>query len=202
MNRVDGIILGVGIVVLAASIIGVILYEDPAETGFQVTFAESSEQSLAEQSNDGAAGEYTFEVPVNASGLASTIFTVDASRNGAVITDDSVEVTAQGPNGTTADCTFTMTAGASASGTCVAEASVSEMPDGSVIDAEDAETAEAEARETLGTAGTGTWTVTVTITAGTGAPGPGAPSYQVSVTPAYTVWQPSAQVTGPGAAGP
>lgn len=202
MNRVDGVILGVGVVVLAASIVGVILYDDTAGTAFEVNFQESDATSLDELTDDGAAGEYSFEQNItNVTGLANSIFTVEVTRNGAVLTADMVEVTVEGPTGQTADCSFEMGAGASGSGTCDAEATVQEQPDAQSVTAENASEAEEMAEATLTTAGTGEWTVTVTIQAGQGAPGPGTPSYSITVTPQYTLWEAVASAPGPDTIG-
>lgn len=202
MNRVDGVILGVGVVVLAASIVGVFLYDDTAGTEFEVAFQESDATELDELTDDGAADEYTFEQNItNVTGMANAIAAVDVTRNGAVITADSVEVTLEGPDGQTADCSFEMGAGPSGSGTCEAEASVQEQPGSLSITAENASEAERMAGDDLTATGTGEWVATVTITAGQGAPGPGSPSYSISVTPQYTTWEAQASAPGPDTIG-
>lgn len=202
MNRVDGVILGVGVVVLAASIVGVFLYDDTAGTEFEVTFQESEATELDELTDSGAAGEYTFEQNItDVNGMANAIAAVEVTRNGAVLTADSVDVTLEGPDGQTADCTFEMGPGASGSGTCDAEASVQEQPDPRSINAENGTEAEQTAEDDLPTTGTGEWVATVTITAGQGAPGPGEPSYSISVTPQYTTWVAQASAPGPDSIG-
>lgn len=202
MNRVDGVILGVGVVVLAASIVGVFLYDDTAGTEFQVTFQESDATALDDLTDSGAAGEYTFEQNItNVTGLANTIFTVDVTRNGAVLTADAVEVTLEGPEDQSAECSFEMAAGPSGSGTCDAEAVVAEQPEAVSIDAENATLAEDQAESRLTTAGSGEWIATVTIQGGQGAPGPGAAAYSITVTPQYTTWAAQAAAPGPGTIG-
>lgn len=203
MNRVDGVILGVGVVVLVASIVGVFLYDDTAGNAFEVTFQESDATELDELTDDGAAGEYTFEQNItDVRGLANTIFTVEVTRNGAVVTADSVEIVLEGPEDQSADCSFEMAAGPSGSGTCDAEATVSEQPDPMSITAENGSEAEQMAEAQLTTAGSGEWVATVTITAGQGAPGPGEPSYSITVTPQYTTWDARATAPGPDIGGP
>ncbi len=202
MNRVDGVILGVGVVVLAASIVGVFLYDDTTGTEFEVTFQESDATELGELTDSGAAGEYTFEQNItNATGMANAIAAVEVTRNGAVLTADSVDVTLEGPEGQTADCSFEMDAGPSGSGTCDAEASVQEQPESLSIAAENGTEAERMAEDDLPTTGIGEWVATVTITGGQGAPGPGAPSYSITVTPQYTTWDAQAGAPGPDTIG-
>ncbi len=202
MNRVDGVILGVGVVVLAASIVGVFLYDDTAGTSFEVTFQESDATELEELTDGGTAGEYTFEANItNVTGMANGIFTVEVTRNGAVVSDDSVEVTVEGPEDQTTDCSFTIAAGASGSGTCEAEATVQEQPEATTISAENGTLAEEQAEARLTTAGSGVWNVTVAIQGGQGAPLGGGASYTITVTPAYTFWDAEASVPGPDTIG-
>lgn len=198
MNRIDGVILGVGIVVLAASIVGVLLYDDTAGPEFDVTFQESDTDELEPLADNVNPGEHEFEVPLEVDGgMANAVFTVDVSTGTVRLSDDTVEVALTGPDGQTGDCSFTMAAGAGGSGSCQAVATVQAQPDQVTLNAENATEAEQTASEQALnlTAGNGPWIATVTITGGTA---PQGASYTVEVTPGYTTWAPTATTPGPG----
>lgn len=193
MNRVDGVILGVGVVVLIASIVGVILYDEDAGPSFEITWTAGSAQGVGEVSDSGGAETYTFSIPINGTVLAETHFTGEVTVNGARLTPDTVTVSVEGPGGQSDECSFELTAGPSASGSCEVIFDIQDAPEGGTASAEDASAAEAEAEESVASdEGEGTWTVTVAITGGTSAPGPAAASYSVTVVPEVVEYEASA----------
>jgi hypothetical protein len=190
VNRVDGVILGVGVVVLVASIIGVILYDEEGGNEFTITWGDGSPIALEEQTASGTSASFTFMV--NQTRVAHVDALVEATANGLRLTDDGVTVSLSGPGGVTGSCDFSMGAGASGAGSCTAAGPVEDAPESSAANGATAADAEAAARDSFtGTMGQGEWAVTVTITPGTGPPVGGA-SYTVILTPQVVQWEPSA----------
>lgn len=199
VNRVDGAILGVGVVVLVASILGVVLYDETGGTTFTISWSEEEAATLDERSDSGGAGEFTFEIPVNGTRISSVVHTVEVAANGQQINDDSVDVSVEGPGGETGECSFMITA-TGGSNSCDAEAQVTESPTGFTVSATNRTAAEDKARERVASDdGTGTWTVTVTIDGGTEIQ---EPSYDVTVIPSVFEWTPQAQLPSGGGSGP
>lgn len=197
VNRVDGAILGIGVVVLVASIIGVVLYDEGGGTTFTISWAEETTE-LDERSESGSPGEFMFKVPVNGSLIASTTFEVEVAANGPQVNDDSVDVSVSGPQGQSGSCSFSVSATGGGGNACEATVEVNERPEGFSVSAANRTAAEQEAREMVANDnGTGTWTVTVTIDGGTEIQ---EPNYDVTLTPSVTEWAPQAQLpsTGPG----
>lgn len=199
VNRVDGVILGVGVVVLVASIIGVALYDEEGDQTFTISWEEGDAQELEPQEESGGAGEFSFTAPVNGTNIATATFSVDVQADGLQVNDDTVEVAVSGPDGLSGDCSFQITGGSqSASGSCDAEVDVTEQPTGFSVDAPNRTAAQEEATEQVGsTTGNGEWSVTVTISGGQEIQ---EPSYTVTLTPQISLWTPQAQIptTGPG----
>lgn len=199
MNRVDGVILGVGIVVLVASIMGVIFYEDTGGTTYVIGWEEGSEENLDELTQTGGPETYEFEVPVNGTVLSQVNLEVEASISGSHVSEDSVTVTAEGPQGQSEECSFTI--GVDEAGdSCTAEASINEEPQGFDVQASNQSAAEQQAREQVASDnGTGLWTVTVEIDGGQEVADP---SYDVTLAPSLVEWSPVAQRPSDGGPGP
>lgn len=198
VNRVDGIILGVGVVVLVASIIGVVLYDEGGDREFTISWAEGDAQSLEEQEDSGQNNEFTFSVPVNGTNIAQTVFLVEVAANGQQISDDSVDVDVAGPQDQSGSCSFEISAVDGGSNSCEAVVDVNERPSGFSITAENQTAAEDAAAEQVSlTNGTGTWEVTVTIDGGQEIQDP---SYAVTLAPSIVPWVAEATLptSGPG----
>lgn len=198
MERIDVAILAVGVVVLAASIVGVIAYEPGDGTDFQVTYQASDETDLpAPDDRSGGAQTFTFEVPVDRNRLVDLHFDVAVSTGQARVTDDQVDVTVTGPGDRSDDASFSVAASPTGGSNEVRLSfHIRDVPSATVVNADDEDSARTAALDEVNwTDGTGTWTVEVTVTAGTSAPGPGSPQYTVSV-------QPVAQVVAVAAIGP
>ncbi len=198
VNRVDGVILGVGVVVLAASIIGVVLYEEEGAVEFAVSWEEGEATALAELTDGGGPGTYELTTTLNESMLARAIFTVDVTANGRQVNDDTVTVTVEGPNGSSADCDFTITAtptAESGAGSCEADALFQEPPAGLSVQASNQTDAEQAALDQTAMPGEGEWTITVQISGGQEVADP---SYAISVTPSVVHYEPSATLPGEG----
>lgn len=197
VNRVDGVILGVGVIVLVASILGVVLYDEEGGQTFTVSWAEGEATTLDEQSDSGGPGEYTFQVPVNGTLIADVGFTIDVAANGAQVSDDNVSVAVEGPTGQTGSCAFTISA-TGGQNSCQTTISVNEQPEGFSLTAQNRTAAEQMAIDRVASGnGTGVWNVTVTVDGGTELQ---EPSYSITVTPTVTEWNPEVQIptTGPG----
>lgn len=197
VNRVDGVILGVGIVVLVASVVGVILYDEQSPQEYTVSWSQSEAMELEEQTNSGASGEYTFPTNVTQEHLARAEFTVAVTASGTNLEDSNVDVEVETPGGDTQTCSFTVAGGqTSSSEDCTAEISVNPRPSSNTANGVNASDAEQQALADAGFAnGTGEWTTTVTIDAGTGIR---EPDYDVSLTPTLFTWQATAAQQGPG----
>lgn len=197
MNRIDGVILGVGVVVLAASILGVVLYDEAGGNTYNISWGEGEAVALDEQSDSGGPGEYTFDVAVNETNIAQMVFTVDVTANGPQVSDDSVEVAVEGPDGMSGDCSFGIPGGSqTGSGTCDASVDVTEAPDAATVRAQNQSAAEEDARDQVSTTdGQGTWTVTVTVDGGTEIQDP---NYDVTVNPVVSQWTPVVEIPGTG----
>lgn len=199
VNRVDGIILGVGVVVLVASIIGVALYDEEGGQTFTISWQEADASTVSEQSDSGGPGEFTFDVPVNGSNIASVNFLVEVAANGQQVSDDSVSVEASGPGDLSAECSFSITAAGMGDGSnsCEATTDVLDRPESFTVDATNRSAAEAAALEQMDQDdGVGTWTVTVTVDGGTEVQDP---SYSIDLTTDKVEWTPVAQSpSGPG----
>lgn len=197
VNRVDGVILGVGVVILAASVIGVIVYDEQSPQEFTVSWSQSEAMDLEEQTDSGAPGEYTFETNVSQASLARAEFEVQVSANGANVQDDTVDVEVATPEDRSKSCSFTISGGqTSSSGSCTVEVGLNPRPSVTSVQASNVTTANEEAQsQAQATNGTGTWTTTITISGGQEISDP---DYSVSLTPTVYTWEPTATQPGPG----
>lgn len=197
VNRVDGVILGVGIVVLAASIVGVILYDEQSPQEYQLSWSESEAMELEERTDAGGPGEYTFDTQVDQRNLATAEFTVEVTASGASVEDSNVDVEVLTPEGETETCSFTLSGGqTTASDDCTAEFELNPRPEAATTSGTNRTDAEQQALEEAdGTEGTGNWTTTVTIDAGTGL---STPDYDITLQPTVYTWEPTANQGGPG----
>jgi hypothetical protein len=196
VNRVDGVILGVGVVVLLASVLGVIFYDDTAGETYAVSWEEGDETTLDEFTDTGAPDTFEFEAPIEGTLVARTAWEVGVSASGNQLSDDSVTVTATGPQDQEGDCGFTIAA-TDGSGSCTAEVDVNEQPDSFEVTASNRTEAESRALEQrASTNGTGLWNVTVEIDGGQEVSDP---DYEVTLTPTVVEWRPTAErPPGPG----
>lgn len=194
MNRVDGVILGVGVVVLVASIMGVVFYDESGGTTYIVNWNEGDADTLDPQTDSGAADTYEFEVPVNGTSLAQVSFEAEVSTGDPNVNDDTVDVAVEGPTDESGDCSFDIAASGDGSGSCTADATVNEEPERMEVEASNQTAARETALEQAASSnGTGTWTVTVTIDGGTEV---SEPSYDITVTPSVVEWEPAPQRPG------
>lgn len=190
VNRVDGIILGIGAIVLIASIMGVIFYEDDTETQHTITWGAGEAEELDAITDSVEAGSSDYSVDIEGGIIRSVTFTVEVTSDGSTLTGDDVTITAEGPQGQSGDCSFTIPA-LESEGSCDAEADVNPEPEVATVQA--GTTAEARERaieEASSEEGNGTWTLTVDIDEGNEV---GAPSYEISIVPAVVEWAPEAQ---------
>lgn len=196
VNRIDGVILGVGVVVLAASVVGVILYDEQTPETFTTSWSQSEAIELEEQTDSGGPAEYSFETELNRSLLARAEFEVAVSASGANVNEDTIDVEVETPDGDTETCSFTLPGGQTGgSGSCTAEIGVNPRPTITQVTAVNATEAEEQAVEDASAGnGTGTWTTTITIDGGNEL---NDPSYDVSLTPSVFEWQPTASQSGP-----
>lgn len=193
MNRVDGVILGIGAIVLIASIMGVVFYEDDARRAFTITWGEGEERALDEITDSVGPGEHSYEADVDGEVLHSVTFSVSVNAQNSPVTEDTVAVTATGPQGQTAECDFAI-AGTSDGGSCDAVAQVNEEPDVNEQQAADSEQAQQGAlEEATSDEGVGTWELTVNIDEGTELT---SPSYEITVSPSVTEWDALAERPG------
>jgi hypothetical protein len=194
VNRVDGVILSVGVVVLVASVIGVVLYDEEAPSTYTVGWAESDAQELESMSDSGGVGEYTFTTNLNQSAVSNVTFAVEVSFDGVNVNDDTITVEVEGPAGT-GDCEFTLAGQQdSGSGSCEAAVTVNERPEGLSVTAMNDTEAKRDAVEQANlTSATGEWTTTVTISSDGEVQDP---SYEVTVTPSFTTWDATISPTG------
>lgn len=197
VNRVDGVILGVGIVVLVASVVGVILYDEQSPQDHAVSWSQSEAMELDEQTDSGGPGEYSFDTNVTQENLARADFTVEVTASGANVGDSSVEVEVTSPEGETQSCSFTVAGGSTSSANdCTAEFEVNPEPEidtASGINSTDAESQALDEANLSG--GMGDWATTVTIEGGTGVADP---DYDVALQPALFTWEATASQGGPG----
>lgn len=196
VNRIDGVILGVGVVVLAASVVGVILYDEQTPQTFTTSWSQSEAIELEEQTDSGGPTEYTFETELNRSLLARAEFEVEVTASGANVNQDSVDVEVEVPGGDTQTCSFSLPGGQTGgSGSCTAEVSLAPRPTVTQVTAINASAAEEQAIDEAGAGnGTGTWNTTVTIDGGDELDDP---DYEVVLTPSLFEWQPTASQSGP-----
>lgn len=197
VNRVDGVILGVGIVVLVASVVGVILYDEQSPQEYVLTWGQSEAIELDEQTDSGGPGEFAFETNVSQANLARAEWTVEVTASGTNVQDDSIDVEVVTADGETGSCSFGIPGGSTeASGDCTVEFDLNpqpEIPSANGVNNTDAEEQALEDAEL--TNGTGLWETTVTVDGGTEI---SEPSYEVALTPALFTWEPTASQQGPG----
>ncbi len=190
MNRVDGIILGIGAIVLIASVMGVIFYEDDTETRFNIAWSEGDAQELDAITDSVEAGSHEYTVDIDGDLIHTVTFRVSIESSGSTLTGDDVTAAAQGPQDQTGDCTFTIPA-LESDGSCDADVDVNPEPTVPTARGADASSAEERAlEEGSSEEGVGSWTVTVDIDEGTEV---GTPSYEVTILPIVVEWAPSAQ---------
>lgn len=197
VNRVDGVILGVGIVVLVASVIGVILYDEQSPQEYTISWGQSEAIEMDEQTDSGGAGEYSFATNVTEEHLARAEFTVEVTASGTNVEDSNVDVEIQTPGEETDTCSFTVAGGqTSSTNDCSVEFELNPRPQitsANGINASDAESQAIEEAEL--TNGTGEWATTVTISTGAGLSDP---DYDISLTPTVYTWDATAAQQGPG----
>lgn len=190
MNRVDGIILGIGAIVLIASIMGVIFYEDGTETRYDIDWDEGDAEELDAVTDSAEAGSNEYTVDIDGGLIQAVTFSVTVQSEGSTLTGDDVTVTAQGPQDQAGDCSFTIPA-LESEGSCDAEAEVTPEPTVLSVQASNTTNAEDQAlEEATNDEGIGAWTVTVDIDEGTEVD---TPTYDVSIVPSFVEWVPSAQ---------
>lgn len=190
MNRVDGIILGIGAIVLIASIMGVIFYEDGTETRYDISWDEGDAEELDAVTDSAEPGSNAYTVDINGDLIQAVTFSVTVQSEGSTLTGDDVTVTAEGPQDASGDCAFTIPA-LESEGSCDAEADVNPEPTVLSVQATNTTNAEDQAlEEAANDDGVGAWTVTVDIDEGTEVE---TPTYDVTIVPSVVEWVPSAQ---------
>jgi len=198
VNRVDGVILGVGIVVLVASVIGVVLYDEQSPQSYNLSWSESEAIELDEQTDSGGPGEFTFATNVSEESLARTEFTVEVTASGTTVEDSNVEVEVETSEGETDTCSFTVAGGGqtSSTGDCTVEFELNPRPALSTANGVNNTAAEQQALDQVAFPnGTGEWATTVTVDAGTGISDP---DYDVSLQPTVYNWEVTATQNTPG----
>jgi len=197
VNRVDGVILGVGIVVLVASVVGVILYDEQSPQQYTLSWTQSEAIDLDEQTASGGTGEYTFETNVSQQHLADAEFNVEVTASGTNVADSSVSVEVLTPEGETAACEFTVAGGQTESTSdCTAELSLNPEPSPDTTMATNRSEAEQQARDDAQLDnGTGVWETTVSIETDSAVR---EPDYEVALTPTVFTWEVTANQGGPG----
>ncbi|HEV8361554.1 MAG TPA: hypothetical protein VGR28_13980 [Candidatus Thermoplasmatota archaeon] len=168
MERLDAIVAGIGVLVVAVALGGVVATGPPAGAGsFAIAFLEQR-QDLAPASGQGA-GDGAVEVPVAVAlrNLTTLTFSVRVAGAGPRLAPDTIQVTVTAPNGTTyrASPAQLPGPGAQAEVTVPVEARVQAAPPAATIRAASQAAALAAAGAPT-TNGTGNWTVTVGIAGG------------------------------------
>lgn len=196
VNRVDGVILGVGVVVLVASVIGVFLYDEQSPQSYTLSWGQSEAIALDEQTASGGPDTYTFETDVSEQPLARAEFAVQVDASGLNVQSDSVDVEVLTPEGQEETCSFSLAGGESdPSGGCSVEFELNPRPERDLIDGTNRTQAEEQAMEDANmTNGTGMWETTVTIEGD----GLQDPNSDITLAPTVYVWGVTASQQGPG----
>lgn len=168
MERLDAIVAGIGVLVVAVALGGVIA-AGPGGAGaaFHVVFTE---QRVAVEAQEGAfAGDGSAEVPVEVAvaNLTRLEFTVRLSGAGPRAAADAVEVTLEGPDGRSETQRGQLPPGGAAEVALTFTRTVRALPPAQDVEAASEAAAVAAAEVPPAPAnGTGTWTFTVSASSG------------------------------------
>lgn len=170
MERLDALVAGIGVLVVATALAGVVVSGPGPEGGgraFRIGFPEQRIPLPAQQGSFSGDGTRDVPVQVTTPNATRVAFTVRVTGAGPRAAPDSVEVTLAGPDGRRESQQATLPGpGASADVTLAFERPVGRAP--ATQDVRGA----SEAQALAGVAGqahrngTGTWTVTVTVRGG------------------------------------
>lgn len=167
MERLDAIVAGLGILVVAVALGGVVA-TGPG-TGLATFRVVFTEQRVPLEAQDGAfAGDGSLDIPVqvNVTNLTSLTFTVRVTGPGPRAAADGVEATLTGPDGRSESQQGQLGPGGAADATLTFERAVRPLPAEQRIQARSEADAVARASGGAPGNGTGAWTLTVSVSGG------------------------------------
>jgi hypothetical protein len=172
MERLDGIVGGLGVLVVAVALLGVAVSAPiaPGAQAFHVAFPEHAVPQPDQSGTIAGDGSHEFPVPIGARNLTRVTFALDVSAPGPRALADTVTMTLQRPDGRTQQQTGTLGNPAAASLTLTLDAPVGSPPAERDVRAPSSAAALAQVAGLASANGTGTWTVTVQVQSQGGAP--------------------------------